>query len=403
MAVALLLAVSLLIGAPAEDYLADGLKALNAKQPAVAEPLLRKAVEADPMDVEAHFNLALALSLQRKDPEAVAELRKTLELQPKLYEADLNLGILLVRDKDPAGALVPLKEAVEAKPKEFRPNLYYAQALFDSGDVAGAERQFALTSDIDPKNPVALLGQAQVMLKLGKLPESAEKFRAAGWKEGLLEVAMAYDHAGNKTDAIALYKEFPENAGARQRLGELQLDAGGDAAGAVANLEDAVRRAPTTSGRLALADAYRMNKQPDKMLEQLQLAAQGDPGNYEIRMSLGRALRDGRKFVPAALQFQAAAKLQPDSAPAWNELASVLIVGENYVEGLAALDHVRALGKEIPGDYFLRAITLDKLKMKPQAMAAYQQFLEADKGAHEDQDFQARQRIRIIGNELKKK
>jgi len=81
----------------------------------------------------------------------------------------------------------------------------------------------------------------------------------------------------------------------------------------------------------------------------------------------------------------------------------VLIVNENYAEGLMALDHVRALGKEIPGDYFLRAITLDRLKMKQQAIAAYEQFLSADNGAHPDQDFQARQRLRIIGLEVKKK
>ena len=393
-------------GHAAQDYLADGLKALDAQQPAVAEPLLRKAVEADPADVEAHFNLALALSLQRKDPEAVAELRKTLELKPGLYEADLNLGILLVRDKEPAAALVPLREAVAAKPKEFLPALYYAQALFDSADFAGAERAYGAAAELDPKNPAAPQGQARALLKLGRIGEAAGRFRAAGSQEGLLEAAIAFDKAGNRAEAIAIYKEFPDHPGARQRLGELQLDAagaGGDAQTAVANLEEAVRKNPTTTGRLALADAYRMNKQPDKMAEQLQLAASGDPGTFEIRMSLGRALRDAHKLIPAAQQFQVAAKLQPDSAQAWNELASVLIVNENYAEGLAALDHVRALGKEIPGDFFLRAITLDRLKMKPQAMAAYQQFLDADKGAHADQEFQARQRIRIIGNELKKK
>ncbi len=386
-----------------QDFLAEARKALDANQPAVAEPLLRKAVAADATDVEAHFNLALALSLQRKDAEAVSELRKVLELKPGLYEADLNLGILLVRDKEPTAAIAPLKEAVEAKPKEFRPNLYLAQAMFDSGDSAGAEHQFAASLELDPKAAPALLGQARALFKLGKLAESAGKFRAAGAKDELLALAPAYEQAGDKAAAIAIYKEFPENAGARQRLGELQLEAGGNTADAVATLEDAVKRNPTTAGRLALADAYRLSKQPDKMLEQLQFAAAGDPGNFEIRMALGRALRDARKLVPASLQFQAATKLQPDSAAAWNELASVLVIGENYVEGLAALDHVRALGKEIPGDFFLRAITLDRLKMKPQAIAAYQQFLDADKGAHQDQEFQARQRIRIIENELKKK
>ena len=139
------------------------------------------------------------------------------------------------------------------------------------------------------------------------------------------------------------------------------------------------------------------------MLEQLQFAAAGDPNSYDLRMSLGRALRDEHRLIPAAQQFLAATRLQPDSVHAWNELASALIVGENYAEGLAALDHIRALGKEIPGDLYLRAITLDKLKQRPQAIAAYQQFLAASKGAFPDQEFLARQRVRIIESELKKK
>ena len=47
--------------------------------------------------------------------------------------------------------------------------------------------------------------------------------------------------------------------------------------------------------------------------------------------------------------------------------------------------------------------TLDKLKMKPQAVAEYRVFLDEAKGGLPDQEFQARQRIRIIELELKKK
>jgi Tfp pilus assembly protein PilF len=392
----------LLLFAPPVDYLADALKALDANQPAVAEPLLRKAVEGDPKDYAAHFNLALALSLQQKDAEAIPELRKTLELKPGLYEADLNLGILLLRDKMPAEAIPVLKEAAEAKPGEARPNLYYAQALLDSGDAAGAEARYTAVVTADPKSNAAQLGLARALLKQGKLAEAADRFRAAGFKDGLLDVATEYEKAGRKSEAMTIYREFPENAAVRERLGQLLVD-DKDAAAAIPNLESAVKSAPTTANRLALADAYKMAKDTPKMLEQLQLAAAADPGNHDVRMAYGRSLRDEHKLLPAAQQFLAATKIKPDSLPAWNELASALIINENYAEGLAALDHIRALGKEIPGNYFLRAITLDKLRQKPQALAAYQQFLAADGNAHPDQEFQARQRMRIIENELKKK
>jgi tetratricopeptide (TPR) repeat protein len=396
-----------LLFAPQTDYVAGGLKALDANQPAAAEPLFRKAIEAEPGDYSAHFNLALALSLEHKDPEAVAELRKTLELKPGLYEANLNLGILLLRDGQAAEALPVLKEAAEAKakdvkPKDLRPNLYYAQALFDTGDAAQAERHFAALAEIDPKSTAAQLGLARALFQQGKLPEATEHFRSAGSQDGLLEVAGALEKAGRKDEAIAIYKEFPDDPAVRTHLGQIQID-NKDAAAAVANLEEAVRKSPNPANRLALADAYKLNKQPEKVIEQLQLAVASEPNNYERRMSLGRTLRDERRLVPASEQFLAAAKLKPDAVEAWNELASAAIVSENYAAGLAALDHVRALGKEIPGDYFRRAITLDKLQQKPQALAAYRQFLAAANGAHPNQEIQARARVRIIENELRKK
>jgi predicted Zn-dependent protease len=361
----------------------------------------RKAVEADPSDYAAHFNLALALSIQHKDDEAIAEYRKTLELRPGLYEADLNLGTLLLRDKKPADAIPVLKEASEARPKETRPALYYAQALLDSGDAVEAEPRFAALTQQTPPVAGAQLGLARALMAQSKWTEAAAAFRALGDKNGLLQVAAALEKSGSQAEAIGIYREFPDDPAVREHIGQLQIEAN-DAKAAIPNLEDAVLKAPTTANRLALADAYRMAKDPVKMLRQLQLAAAADPGNYDLHMAYGRALRDNHSLITAAQQFSAAAKLQPDSVSAWNELASALIVGENYAEGLAALDRIRALGKEIPGNFFLRAITLDKLKRRPEAVAAYSQFLASDGGIHPDQEFQARQRIRIIESELKK-
>ena len=92
------------------DFTADGLKALDDGNYEAAAQAFAKAIEADPKDYSAHFNLALAYSFLGKDAEGVAEYRKTLELKPGLYEAELNAGILLLRQKDPADAL-PLLDA----------------------------------------------------------------------------------------------------------------------------------------------------------------------------------------------------------------------------------------------------------------------------------------------------
>src|SRR5579871_2389786 len=114
---------ALLVFSPQQDFLADGLKALDANQPGPAESLFRQAVAKNPEDVAAHFNLALALSIEQKDDEAIRELGRTLELQPGLYQAEVNLGTLLLRNMHAADALPVLRDAVSQRPKEFRANL----------------------------------------------------------------------------------------------------------------------------------------------------------------------------------------------------------------------------------------------------------------------------------------
>ena len=61
---------------------------------------------------------------------------------------------------------------------------------------------------------------------------------------------------------------------------------------------------------------------------------------------------------------------------------------------------MRALGKEIPGDLYLRAITLDKLRRNKPALEAYRQFLAVGGGKFPNEEFLSRQRARIIENEL---
>jgi hypothetical protein len=48
----------------------------------------------------------------------------------------------------------------------------------------------------------------------------------------------------------------------------------------------------------------------------------------------------------------------------------------------------------------MRAITLDKMRQLKPALEAYEQFLAVSQGKHPDQEFQARQRVRIIRHQL---
>ncbi len=116
-----------------------------------------------------------------------------------------------------------------------------------------------------------------------------------------------------------------------------------------------------------------------------------------------RALRDRKQFPPAAKQFYEAAKLKPGETKTWDELGNMLYMMGDYPQSLAAYGKAHELGDESPGNWFLRASILDKLKQLKPAVEAYQRFLAISGGKYENQEIQARARVRIIQRELEKR
>jgi len=334
--------------------------------------LYTKAAAADPKDPFPEFQMGLIYNLLDRDGEALPHYQAALRAEPGLYEAELNLGLTLLRVKNPIAALPYLEAAAEKKPS------------------ASAES-----------------GLARALARQGRLAESESHFRKAAsldasYKDGILELAGLYEEAGKSAEAIAIYRDFPQNPGAQEHLGVL-LGASGKDADAIPALEAAVSKSPTDANLVALAQAYLRTKQPEKaQAVGARLVAQF-PDDVELRMFYGRILRDQRKFADAASQFMAAARIKPDLAEAWSELAAALVIAEQYPQGLAALDRVRALGAESTGHYFQRALAFDHLQQRPEAVENYTKFLAASQGKFPDQEFQARQRVRILENEMKKR
>ena len=398
---------ALLLFLQTPDYTAEGIKALDAAKYDQAVDLFTKAVAADPKDYAAHFHLALSYSMLKRDADALAEYKKVLELKPGLYEAQLNAGILLIRDKQPGDAAGYLKPAVDQKPKEFRPRLYYAQALLDSGDKAKAEEQYRAALALDPKSAAAELGLAHAEASQEHLSDAASHFRAAAqldpnFRDGLLELAGLYEKNHQNAEAIAIYQQFPENAGAQERIGQLMLESK-NSAEAIAPLEAAMQKDPTPANRLALATAYLFDKQYAKALPLLDQSVAADPANYSLRMMYGRGLRDSKKYELAAQQFYQAAKLKPDSQEAWKEFAGMLYMLEKFPESLAALDKAHQLGDDTPANYYFHAITYDKLHALKPALEYYRQFLERSKGQFPDEEWKARQRAKLLDREVNKR
>lgn len=392
----------------AQSEMELGIKALDAGKAAEAETYFAKAAAADAKDYAAFFHLALAQSLQNKDAEAEKNFRQTLALKSELYEAHLNLGVLLLRQKRPKDAVAHLETASGAKPEEYRPRYYFAEALFEAGRGADAEPHYRKALELRPKSAEAAHGLGQSLLHQRKTEEGARYFEEAarldeGFRPALLQLAAVYEADQDYAKAIAIYKQFPDDAGVRERLGQLLTETG-QAGAAIPELEAAVKASPTVANLTALATAYLQNKQPEKCQPLLDEALRLEPNNADLRILYGRLLREMRKFDLASQQFFLATKLNPQSAEAWSDLATTTVLLERPDIALTALDRVKALNAEKPGHKYLRAITLDKVRQDKKqaklALAAYEDFLLSAGGKFPDEEFKARQRIKVLEREV---
>ena len=389
----------------ASDFAAEGLKALESGEYSTAAEAFRKVVAADPSDYGAHFNLALAYGFLGRDEDGIAEYRKALELKPGLYEAELNCGMLLLRRKD-AAAEALLEAAAAQKPGEFRPRYYLAEAEAQAGALDRAEASYRRAIELDAKSAAAESGLGRVLAREGKLDDAAPHFRQAAaldakYRGSMLELAGAYEKAHQPAPAAAIYRDFAGDPAAQARLGQLLLE-GKQYTEAVPVFETAYAGEPSTTNAVALAKAYVLSGAPAKAAPLLQKAVAGDPANFDLRMMYGHTLQDARQFPAAAAQFTEAGKLKPDAIAAWRELGDALYMAGDLPGALEAFDHARQLGENTAGLAFMRAITLDKMHQLKPALEAYQQFLAMSKDKFPDQEFQARQRVRIIRHELER-
>ena len=360
-----------MIGQP-PDPMAEASAHLDAGRYPEAVAILKELADKQPTDVIVLFNLALARTLAGQELEAIDGFRRVLTLKADLHEAQVNLGQLLIKTGKEEEAIPLLEAAVEAKPNESKAHYLLGRALAGRQRWVRAAAEMEKASEMEPQN-----------------------------SELRLELAGLFEKAQQPDKAAAMYKLFENDPAARERLGLLQMDKG-EYGAAIQNLEAARVKAPTSALLYALATAYLRNQQPDKATVVAFDLVAFEPNNTEMRMFLGRLLRDQKRYDEAAKQFFAVTKAKPDFGEAWNELTSMLILLKQYEPALAALEKSKALNGETPAYHYFRAIMLDASKQIKPALESYKQFLAVSEGKYPDEEFKARQRVKVLGKAVSK-
>lgn len=379
-----------------------------------AKPLVEKYLQAHPNAARALFDLGYVAQAENRVEEAVEDYRKAIAADPKQFESRLALGLILAQQGKTDEARQQLRQATQLTPAT--PNVasqahaFRALAELDlESDPAEAKQALLSALKITPETPHDLLLTAQIAEANGDDDTAEVAYHrllaghpapelASPANSGLAHLLLKQKRYG---DAETLLKsalsQAPDDPALNAQLATA-LIAENKNDEALPVLEKLRQMEPgNASVDQMLVDAYTAVGQPEKAGPIYAEMAKANPGNPDILVAMGRNLiREGR-YLEAQQAFEQAVKLKPDDGEAWAGLAFAAVQNQRYPVALNALSMRAKYLPETPASYFLWAISYDNVHQIRSAEEYYRKFLAADGGKLPDQEWQARQRLALLG------
>jgi len=340
-----------------------------------AAALYRRAVEADPKSFEAHLSLGLLLARQQKFTEARPELVAATALDPGEAAPELKARAWralarIDQGSDPTEASNDLLEALKLTPETPDDTLLAANLADQAGEFEEAEAAYRRVLARDPKSSGANAGLAHILIARKRFPEAETLLRAAleqipddpALTAQLAAVLAAQDKAEALPLLQKLHQSQPESSAITRMLAEVLAESG-DAASS------------------------------DTLYASLLAASPNDPVLLIVH---GQNLTRLTRYPEALAAFDKATRLDPTSAEGWSGLAYAASRTNQPNVTLHALTMRSKYLAEVPGTYFLWATAYDTLHDKTAAASYYHHFLESSAGKFPNQEWQARQRLKLL-------
>ena len=388
--------------------------ALEKKDYQAALAPLQTVVHAAPDSADAWFYLGYAHHGLHQDVDARSAYEKAVQLNPELYQAQANLGLLLFAMKDVADALPHLQKAATLKPGDARPHLDLGIALEASGQSATAESELRQALQLDPKSEAAAYQLGKLELDQKEYAAAADDFgKALGLNparpEAELGLASADEGLGQASEAEQHFEKYlklqPTDASVRFHLARFYLQEN-KADLALSHLQQLAQMYPQLPGlNSALGDAYaksgKLSDSESSYRKALAAIPDGSDAADLHRVLAAILVKEG-KATEAESEFRAALRLDPNNADALKGLAESLYTQKRWTDATPVIERLVQSPSAPAGLYFFLATCYDHLRDRKQALDAYEQFLQRSKGSNPDQEWQARQRAKLLSRELGK-
>jgi len=395
-----------------DTRLVDAQKAVDQNDYARAAALLGDFLKDHPENAAAHFQLAFAYGELKRTDESVAEYRRAIEIDPSFSEAHLNLGLTLLNRGDNSGAATQFLHAVELMPGQAKPRYLAGLALERAGKLPEAIQQYEQAGAADTKGYEIYFRWGLTLERVGRAADAEDRLRQAiALRPDFAPAHLALAGAlldEKKSDAAAAelaeyLKQNPNDTNARMQLASA-LNNSGKPAEALAELDRADAIAAPDVPRLKLRASISISQKDwDGAVRALSAAATQEPGDAGLHAELGRIYLEKRDFANAERELRRALSINPNEEGTLGNLITTVYLAGNYPAALDLLDIQEKRMAATPFMLFLRATCYDKLHRNAEAAAAYQQFLDADQGRDDKEEFQARERLKVLLRELNKK
>ena len=390
--------------------LASAEAAIEKKDFAAAEPLLKQIVEHDPANYQAWFDLGFVYNAQHKIDDSIDAYRKSVAAKPDVFESNLNLGLMLAKRGQPQAAeflraatkLTPTDHAEEGTERAW---LSLAQVLERAkpDDALEAYRQAA---SLNPKDSEPHIAAGLLLERQNQFADAEKEYRQVlrldpQSAEATIALANIYMRGRRFSEAEAMLRALseqrPNDAGLHLQLARV-LAAQGKNTDAIAELESALKLTPNDiDAQGDLADLYKTAGKYEQCEPLYRSLLKARPKDALLHQSLGQVLMKERKPADAQQEFWIATQLKPESTGILADLAASAQANHNYQLSILALDRAAKLLPEPPAIYyFLRATAYDNLRDYKQAAVNYHSFLQMANGKFPEQEWQARHRLIAI-------
>ena len=380
-----------------------------------AETLLKKAIEKDPNNYQAWFDLGFVLNHLTRTDESIAAYRKSVAAKPDVFESNLNLGLMLARANNPeaepflraATTLTPMAHPAEGNARAW---LALAHSL-ENKKPDDALEAYRKASELTPQDPEPHLSAALLHERQKEFSDAETEYKKAmaldlhstdpHSVEAAIGLTNIYMKSGRLGEAEPLLRQLaaqrPEDAGIHLQLGRV-LVAENKKDDAIAELQVALKLSPADSeAQLELADLYAGAGKNDLAEGAYRALVAAQPKDAELHRGLGKALLLQKKFPEAQQEFLAALRLKRDWPEVYVDLAFAANENKNYELTIRALNGRTMLNGEMPAIcFFLRATAYDHLRDNKQAALDYHRFLGVANGKYPDQEWQATHRLIAI-------